>query len=214
MEDQLNYKLITFFEKYKHKTYTKGDMIIRGDDEPTGIYFIKKGYAKMSLIQEDGVEVSINIFKANTFFPMIWALGNVENVYYYKALTSIELYKAPKEDFLFFLKENPQILLDLTSRVLIGIDSIIGTTTSILKANSVQKVAIVIKMLAKRFGKINNEGETEIDISTTHQDIANFSGISRETASLAISTLRKNRVIKNLGRKIIISNLQSLDLKK
>ena len=76
-------KLVDFFRKYKKIPYKKGDVIIRGNDQPSGVYFVKSGYIKMSSLLEDGSEIGVNIFKPSSFFPMIWALGNIENSYFY-----------------------------------------------------------------------------------------------------------------------------------
>lgn len=211
MNDEFRTKLITFFSKYRKISYAKGDIIIRGDDTPSGVYFINSGHVKMSSISEDGTEITFYIFKPLSFFPMTWALAEIDNVYYYKALTRVEAYRAPKEDVVAFLESNPKILRDLTTRLLVGLDGLIYTTKNIIKSNSTKKVAIIIAMLAKRFGHINDDNNIELDIELTHQDIANFAGISRETTSISIEKLRTKKLIFHKGKKFIIENIQKLE---
>jgi CRP/FNR family transcriptional regulator len=211
MNDELRDKLIEFFSNYKKITYQKGDVIIRGQDTPSGVYFVRNGYVKMSSIFEDGTEIAFNIFKPQSYFPMIWALTDMDNVYFYKALSKVEVFRAPKEDVVIFLQSNPKILQDLTTRLLIGLDGVISTTKNIIKSNSLKKVALIIVMLGKRFGNINADNYIEIDVDLTHQDIANFSGISRETTSIAIEKLRNKNLLSVRGKKFIINNIQELE---
>ncbi len=211
MNIDLRIKLMAFFSNYRKICYSKGDIVIRGDDTPNGVYFIKSGYIKMSSIYENGTEIAFNIFKPESFFPMTWALAEVENVYFYKAMSNIVVYRAPKEDVVAFLESNPKIFKDLATRLLISLDGLIHTTKNVIKSNSTKKVAIIIAMLAKRFGHINDDNNIEIDIDLTHQDIANFAGISRETTSISIEKLRTKKLIFHKGKKFIIENIQKLE---
>lgn len=211
MKSELQQKINRFLTSYKPVKFLKGEIIIRGDDEPTGVYFIDKGFVKMSSLSEDGRETAINIFKPNAFFPMTWAIGNIKNTYYFRAISPVIAYRVPKEELLNLLVSNPEILLDLTSRVLIGMDGLIYNLRSMLNVSSIKKVAIVIKMLSNRFGVTNENNEIEISINMTHQDISHFAGIARETASIALLKLKEKGVIRQKDKKIIIPDLKKLE---
>src|SRR3989344_193941 len=58
-------------------TYKKGETILRSDDNPQGVYYIKKGFVKMDSIFENGREITLNIFKPGAYFPMTWAVGGI-----------------------------------------------------------------------------------------------------------------------------------------
>ena len=68
-----------------------------------------------------------------------------------------------------------------------------------------------IKTSAKRFGKVEADGEITIMLPLTHQDIADIAGISRETASLAINKLEKKKIITYKKRLIAIKNIETLE---
>lgn len=212
MDIGLTEKLINFFNSYKKIEFPQNELIVHGNDEPTGVYFVVKGYVKMSAILEDGTEIAINIFKPGTFLPMIWAIGNIENTYYFRSLTNVVTYKAPKEKFLEFLKENPDVLFDLTSRILVGLDGILFTTRYMLHANSLKKTAIMMLTLCRRFGTLKENGEIEISIQMTHQDLAHFAGTSRETVSLAIEKLKSKGIVYQKDRKFIVKDVKALEL--
>lgn len=212
MKTDTNNKLESFFSKFKKIIFKKGDIIIRGDDEPSSVYYIAYGHVKMSSMYEDGDEISVNILKPKSFFPMISVFGNIENSYFFKAINTVETYKAPKVDIVLFLKENPEVIIDLTTRLIIGFESMLKLDKKLMKANSPQKVSLIIEMLTKRFGTISNNSQIELDIPVTHQDIASFAGLSRETTSLAIGSLRKKNIISTSGNRITILDINKLKL--
>lgn len=203
-------KLNKYFSSNKLISYKKGDTIIYATDEPTGVYFIKKGYIKMSTMSVDGNEVILNIHKPGSFFPTFWAIGNKENSYSFEAMNNVTLYKTSKEDFLTFLEKNNDVLLDFIRRVLSGFDDLLINMTHLLVGNSYERVASALVVVSKRFGVKTQKGSILIELNLTHQDIANMAGITRETASVAISKLAKDKVIKRIQRKIEILDYKKL----
>src|SRR4030067_2058893 len=106
-------KLDNFFARFKSvHSYKKGELIIRADDPPSGIFYLKSGFVRLYSISKDGQDITFNIFKPGSYFPMFWAIGNSPNSYYFEAMTRIEVMKAPKEELIKFLKSNPDNLRD------------------------------------------------------------------------------------------------------
>jgi CRP/FNR family transcriptional regulator len=210
MNGDISKTLETFSSKYKDLYYRKGDIVIRGDDEPTGVYMLKSGNVKMSFINEDGEELAVNLFKPGTFFPMSWAIGDVGNNYYYQTLTASNVVRVPKEEFVDFLRKNPEVLFDLTRRILVGLDGLLFNVRHLLGSNSISKIAVIIFTFAKRFG-VKKGNQIEINLNITHQEIAHFAGVSRETATIAINKLEKEGVIAQKQRRLVIKNLDVLE---
>src|SRR6185436_4984928 len=117
MNSDIAEKLERFFSQFKHQTYKKGEILLRVNDEPSGIFYLQTGTVKQYAISKKGEELIVNIFKPLAFFPMGLAINKTSNDYYYEALTDIAVYKAPKEKVVTFLKENPDVLYDLLSRI-------------------------------------------------------------------------------------------------
>ncbi len=204
-------KINEFFLSGKRIAYKKSEVIIRSSDEPTGVYFVKKGHVKMSTILEDGTEVAVNIFKPGSYFPMTWAIANIENNYFYRSMEDTVTYRVAKNEFLKFIKSSPVILYDLTIRILTGLDGMLFVTNQLLHSSSLRKVATIILMMSKRFGIQNENGDTEIYLQLTHQDLAHFVGLSRETVSLAFDKLKKKGLVTQVKRKIVIKNKERLE---
>lgn len=202
-------KLGDFFAKYKQLFYKKGEIIIREDDEPAGVYFLKSGYVRMGSIFANGEELTLNIFKPGSFFPMIWAIGEAKNSYFCQAMTEVKVYRAPRMEVIKFVKENPEVLYDLTRRILIGLDGMITNIQYLLFGNSCNRIAAAILLLAKRFGEKMN-GKVMINFNLVHQDIAHLAGVTRETASIAIKQLEDKGVIGRIKKKFIVEDMEKL----
>jgi len=203
-------KLRRFFTRYKAIVYKKGEIILRPEDEPQGVYYIKEGFVKLSTILEDGKELTLNIYKPGTYFPMMWAIGGISNSYYFQTHITTFIHKAPKQEVLSFLKKNPDVFFELTRRILVGLDGILTNIEHMLCGNSYSRVACAIYLSAKRFGKNPEKDKVIIKLPLTHQDIANIAGISRETASIAIKKLEKKKII-SCKHHIFIVNAKKLE---
>lgn len=202
-------KLNNFFIQFRQLTYKKGEIIIREDEQPAGVYFLKSGFVRMGSIFESGGELTLNIFKPGSFFPMIWAIGEAKNSYFCQTMSEVKVYKAPKAEVVKFVKENPDVLYDLTKRILIGLDGMIINIQYLLFGSSYNRVAAAFLLLAKRFGE-KIDGEVVINFNLIHQDIAQLAGLTRETTSIAIKQLENKGVIGRDKKKFIVEDMGKL----
>lgn len=205
VEQQVN----EFCENYRLLNYRKGDIVIRGDDEPTGVYFLRSGTVKMSSINEEGEEMSVNIYKSGTFFPMTWALADIPNTYNYQTLSDAQLVRVPKDKFVKFIEKYPAVLLDLTKRILVGLDGLVFNMRYLIGGRSEAKVAVVLYTMARRFGVVKGN-QIEIGVKLSHHDLSRFAGLTRETTTLTINKMEKTGIISQKQRKIIVKNMELL----
>lgn len=202
--------LDNFFSKQKLLSYKKGEVIIREDDEPSGVYYLSQGFVRLGATMINGGELTFNIFKPGSFFPMMWAIGETTNAYFCQALSDVKIYRAPKPEVVSFIKENPDILFDLTKRILIGMDGLLKNLQHVMFGGSESRVAAVILMLAKRFGEEKAEEWVIIGMELTHQDIALLAGVTRETTSIAMKQLERRGLIKPLKKRYTV-NINKLE---
>src|SRR3989304_8080939 len=119
-------------------------------------------------------------------------------------MTLVELTKAPKEELLAFLKANPEILMDLTTRLLVGLNGLLVRIEHLLSKDAYHKVASAVFLAGKRFGRKEGKGKVVVELPLTHQDIADLSYLTRETTSLEMKNLGKKRVVEKRNQIIII----------
>lgn len=164
----------------------------------------------MNAVLENGRELTVNIFKPGSYFPMIWAITNIANIYYYQTATAVELQRAPRDLLLEFIGKNPDALFDLTKRILIGISGLLVNIQHQLSGDSYHRVVAALVLAAKRFGKENGRKEIIIKLPLTHEEIANLAGLTRETVSIAMEQLRKDKLIAQKNKFIVIKDVKRL----
>lgn len=203
-------KLDKFFSQFKLIPYKKGSTLIGFADDPIAVFYLQEGFVKMTTVLANGNELTINIYKPGSFFPMFWALGEVPNKYAFEAMTNVTVYKSPRSELMGFLKENSEVALDLSKRILSGVDGLLTNLNHLMVGSSSSRVASALLIASKRFGELTQDGKTLITLKLTHQDIANLAGITRETASIVIGKLSKKNIVKQIERKFVVYDMDRL----
>jgi CRP/FNR family transcriptional regulator, cyclic AMP receptor protein len=211
MTNSISDRLDSLFSSSKTTVYAPGEIILSAEEKPPGVLYLEDGFVKMNTVFNDGRELTLNIFKPGTYFPMTWVISNIENSYFYYALTTVKIKRLPKSEFTNFLNSNPDILWDLTSRILVGLNGILSNVQHLLSGNSYNRVVSAILLSARRFGKKNSAGQISVQVPLTHQDIANIAGITRETASLCIGKMMEKGLIIHRYRHTTVLSLPLLE---
>jgi CRP-like cAMP-binding protein len=208
VDNIISQKLENFFKQYKHQIYRKGEILIRVDDKPEGVFYLKRGTVKEYAISKKGEELVINVFKPISFFPISWAINQTPNAYYYEALEDIEIWKAPREEVVEFIKANSDVLFNLMSRVYKGTDGILMRMVYLMSGEAYARVITELLITAKRFGKAN--GRT-VELHLSEKDVANQAGMARETVSREIKILKAKGLITFNKNELIIKNISDLE---
>lgn len=199
-----------FFSAYTKLSYKANEMIIRAGEPPPGIYYLKEGYIRMYAVSETGDILSFHMFKPGSFFPMMWAFNDTPNHCFFETITPAIVVRAPRNEVMAFLKKNPEVLFDLTRRILLGLDGLLLRVESLVMDDAYRKVGLLLTYLSKHFSTRNNIGHM-IDIKVTHRDIASWIGTTRETASLQIEEFKRRGLIEYHGRFIVVPDVSRLE---
>jgi CRP/FNR family transcriptional regulator len=202
-------KIDSFFQKYPEKTYDKGVILIFGNEEPLGISFIKSGKVIVYEVSPQGEKVIINTYKNPAFFPMSWAINNTPNAYFYEVQESAKIYLAPKDEVLDFLQHNPDVLLDLLSRVYRGAEGLLRRTAHLMGGRASSRLIYEIIVSLKRFGEQSPGGTYSLTITET--ELAERTGLTRETVSREIQKLKKSDLLTLQRGTMVVANIKLLE---
>lgn len=210
MESHILSKLDAFFFPFPSQQFRKGELLFRAGTTPSGIYYINEGIVRRYWISENGEEITLNLYKPHTFLPMSWAIADIPNTHFYEAMTHVEAKKAPKDTVLQFLHTQPDIVYDLLRRVYIGMEGLWMHMESLTAGNSYTKLIASLVILVKRFG-IQENNDVVVKLKMSEKDIANYAGMSRETASRELQKLKKDNIVSFDKGTIIVHELQTLE---
>lgn len=202
-------KLEQFFSKNKPLFYKKGNTVVRPEDTPQGIYYLKKGYIKDSSVSREGQEFTLFIFKPGDIFPYRWAFADLPIEHSFSAMTDCIAIRRNRDQFIKFVNENPDVLFLITQKLLIRLRGVLQRLEHMAFGNARKKVASIFVILGDRFGD-KEDGQIKIDIPLSHKDIAELVGVTRETASIEIKKLEKEDLIKRTSRRYIIKRPRKL----
>lgn len=210
MDQPIIQKLDKLFVPYPSAQFRKGSIIITAGKEPSGVFYIQKGVVRKYWISENGEEMTLNLYKAHTFIPMSWAIGNIPVIHFYEAMTDVTAKRVPKQDVLKFIHDEPDILYNLLQRIFVGMEGLWMQLKSINAGNSYAKLAASLFILAKRFGIETKKG-TLIDLEMSGQDLAHYASMSRETVSRELQKLKKEKIVSFDKGEITIVDLGKLE---
>jgi CRP/FNR family transcriptional regulator len=191
-----------FFSKYKKRTYKKGELILRADQEISNIFYIKTGIVRQYIISQFGQETSLATFSEGSYFPIMIYIANSKNKYYFEAVEDSTIFIAPAKDVLVFVKDNKDVMFDLTKRMALGLNGMLEKVESLLQTSSYERVIRFLTYAIKKFGK--DAGEKYVEVDFSHSDLASWIGLQRETVSRQIEKLEKKKIIISKNRKMLI----------
>lgn len=204
-------KLYDFFSQFKTLEYSKGQTILRVGDMAQGVYFLKSGYAKLNSVSQDGKELTMVIYSAGDFFPVVWTFfGTRPSIYSYEAITDTKILRAPREKFIEFINTDKEISLEVTKGIIMRFQTALRRMRYLTFGNASSKLASILLICGKDFG-IEKNNEVEIQLPLTHKDIANLVGVTRETVSLELKKFDRKGIIIYNKKIIIIKDKKSLE---
>ncbi|CAN5398564.1 Crp/Fnr family transcriptional regulator [soil metagenome] len=201
-------KIHEYFSTFPKRTYPKGQIIIFANENPDAVYYLVEGRVRSYDHSYRGDEVTVNIFKPAAFFPMSWAINHTPNQYFYRTEEPTILHVVPADKALEFVKANPDVMLDLLSRLYHGIDGLLGRMVHLMSGTARSRVMYELIIECRRFGI--NEKANAYELKVSEVDLAARSGLSRETVSREISKLKEQKIIAT-GSKLIVEDLAELE---
>jgi len=199
-----------FYSKFEIRNYKKGETLIRADDDPQGIFCLKKGYVRQYTISKAGFELTLHILRPISYFPMVWAVNGTPNVYFFEALTPVEVGRAPRDQVVSFIKDKPAVIFELLSELIEDYAESLKRIEHLVFSDAYRRVISILLYIAKHFGEKSGNGII-IHHRFTQQDIATLVGVARETASKEMAMLEKKGLIEYVDHSMLIKNVKKLD---
>lgn len=208
MNQPISDKITQFFSTSTTKSYSKGEILTFGDQDPEGVTYLLDGVIEQYDLTSEGNKVTVNIFKPPAFFPMSWAINKTPNTYFYAALSDVKVKQASAEKTVAFLKDNPDVTFDLLSRVYKGTDGLLRRLALATSGVASNRLIFELLMESYRFGSDTSEGKRAIKVR--QNNLASRSGLARETVSRELHKLEKEGVI-TLTKEGIILDVEQLE---
>jgi CRP/FNR family cyclic AMP-dependent transcriptional regulator len=187
----------TFLERHPVKTFKKGEIIIFQGEAPRSAYVVKTGTIKAYNLSVGGDEKPVAFYDTGSVFPDAWVYGKMSSaIYYYEAFTAeAQLYAIDREEYLSFIKRHPELLYQELERYLMDQLGKSMRLNALQHSRASDKLLYTLHYLALSHGRQAAPQQIEITLELTHQDFANLTGLTRETAATELNKLKHEGVI-------------------
>jgi CRP-like cAMP-binding protein len=126
MQEDSFKKLRYFFAGYKKLFLPPRSIFVRPTDKQEFVYLIESGMVRLFCINEKGEEVSITLFGCGAVLPLMSVLGNTQSAYYLESIEPTKLLRAPTQEVLAYIKQDPEILYLLLQNFSSGIGQLMA----------------------------------------------------------------------------------------
>lgn len=194
------------------KTANKSEYVYLGGRDLARLYILKKGRVKIAFQSESGEEVVMEILKDGDIFGAV-GLEVQPNHHqeYAQALTDVALCSFTIPDFVSVMQKNPELAIRYSKKLGEKVNTVQGKFANIIFKDSRERIVNFFRLNALHEGNQQADGSYLLDMYLTHQDIAHFTAVSRQTVTTIINQLIVQQLIVYVGRrKVVIPNLNKL----
>lgn len=185
------------------RSFQKKEPIYLMGQPGKSVYILKKGVVKVSKILPDGRELVMGLLKPGEIFGELEAVNKEDRQTQAEAHNDVMICVMNREDFLRVMQSKPELGIRLTKIIGFRRRVIENKLENLVFKTLPQKLAILISDLSEQFGKKDARGIL-IDLSLTHQDIANLTAASRTTVTETLQSFKDQGLIDIHGKKILI----------
>jgi len=197
------------FERGRKLSYKKGELIIRANETPSGVFLIESGLVKAYDITKYGEENMLIIRKSGEIFPLIWSMTGEERSVLYEALNETVLWRIDRSEYLDYMQNNSDALPPFIDIVL-EMYRIHSLRIINLEYRTVrERIVSFLLIMSERFGE-KADGGVRITAPLRHQDIASSINATRETTGRELATLQRQGLIDNVRSNIVLKDTDKL----
>ncbi len=193
----------------KLKYYKKNTILYNSNQFSKHVYIVDSGRVELSIVSIDGCKKIIGICDKDSMFGELPIFDNKTNFCTARVCSNANIYEIEPGLFMEKLLSNKNLFLSilesLTSKI-----RILYTQVEFLAFHSAaERVALVLLSMCKDYGKKEAKGY-RIDISFSHNDIANMTGLSRVSVTNTLLKFMDENILYRDSKNYIISDLEKL----
>jgi CRP-like cAMP-binding protein len=201
------------FEDGRIRVYPKNQLIHYEGDPLASIYLVKRGFIKAYTILDSGDTRTMMLLSAGDLFPLSFSQSldweNYRIRYFYQTLAETEISALPSANLKSNIEENPSMMNAYMTYLAASNEAIMNQLEVMKNKKAIDKVGLLLPYLVSKAGKKIRPGVFQLDLKLSHQEIADLSGVTRETTTTLIKQLEKNGIIDQTHAKWHI-NLKNL----
>lgn len=196
-------------ERIELREIRRREVVYLPGDPGSSLFFVNGGRVKISKVTRDGKALTLNYCGPSEIFGEICLVEGGAREEMAEAMENAMITEVERGDFEKLLQVHPQLGWQMTRLLARRRRDIENKLETLVFRDVTSKLAELLLSLANDYGVEDSRG-TLVALKITHQELANLIGSTRETVSLTLSQFKKKNLICTEGRKVIISDAESL----
>ncbi len=192
-------------------SFKRGDNLFSQGNQSAGIYCIQSGNIKLTKTGTDGKETIVRIVKKGDVIGHRSLFTSQDFNGTATALDNVVACFIDKSNFLKMIQEKPKISLELINRLSRDMGIAEERSSAFHQKNVRERIAQLILDLGQSHGRTLEDGSTQIELKLTREEMATMIGTANETLIRTISEYRKDGLIDQNGKLIIIKDIKELE---
>ncbi len=196
------------FRNGRLKTYPKNQLIHYAGDNLSHIYLIRDGSVKVYTILDSGDTRTLLILASGDIFPIAFATTldweNYSLKYFYQALTDTQLQVIESQDFKSAIESDTEKLNTYLAYTSASNQAIMGQLEVMKQKKAISRIMLLLPYLIRKLGAQIKPHVYQLKIKVSHQELADLSGVTRETTTTLIKKLEKQGTLEQKEGKLII----------
>lgn len=196
-------------ESGTRKRFPRGSTLLNEGDIAGRVMIVESGQVKIGCLTPDGKEILLAVRGPGQLLGELSAIDGGPVSASATALEDVEVTSIPAHKFKELLSDTPGValqLIQLLTQRLRDADLKRGEFGAL---DAVSRVARRLTEMAERFGDTTPEG-VRINLSLSQEEIAGWTGSSRESVSKALQALRSRGLIETHRKGITVLDLEGL----
>lgn len=193
--------------KGKTRSFLNKQIIYVENDEPSHLYFVKKGQVKTYLRAKDGRELSATLYGEGDFFgyeSICQSTAYADNA---ATLTDSELVIIAKTDFMEYLLNHQEIASAFIGMLSGSVQEKEEQMVKLAYFSVRKRVADALVQVAHKFGE---SGVDSCTLKISRDDLAALVGTASETVSRMLADFKEEKLIEKNGNAINILSIEKL----
>jgi len=193
--------------KGKTRSFANKQIIYVENDEPSYLYFVKKGQIKTYKCAKDGRELSSTLYHDGDFFgyeSLCKASNYTDNA---ATLSDTELVLIAKADFMEYLLNHQEIASAFIGMLSGSVQEKEEQMLRLAYFSVRKRVADALVQVANKFGEPNSDTCT---LKISRDDLAALVGTASETVSRMLADFKDEKLIEKNGNAINIVSIEKL----
>lgn len=184
------------------KRFKKNEVILHEEDTNKFMYIILSGRVRVVQITEDGKEILLAIHQAGEFFGEMSFIDGKTSPATIVAADDCVINILSRDEFYSTIYTHKKVLYNLLSILCSRLRESWEKIQLLNLKHASERLKILFHILSNKYGDKTSKGIT-LNIKLTHQDMAEMTGMARETVTRVLDKWNKEGEINIIGNKLI-----------